>query len=136
MHTPRPLAMIALVACLSGPLLAQTPMSGEEFEAYVTGRTLTFGQDGTVYGIEEFRTGRRTTWAFVGDECREGRWFEQDDEICFVYDDFPSELHCWLFWQGEQGLRARFMGEGSTTELYEVQRTAEPLICRGPDVGA
>jgi hypothetical protein len=127
-------AFAAMLALAQGAS-AQTPMSAEEFEAYVTGRTLTFGFEGQPYGIEEFRSGRRTTWAFIGDECREGHWFDRGEQICFVYDDFPEEEHCWIFWEGEQGLNARFMGEGNSTELYEVQRTSRPLICPGPEVG-
>lgn len=129
------IARVALLACLACPALAQTPMSTEEFEAYVTGRTLTFGIDGMPYGIEEFRPGRRTTWAFMGDECREGSWFDRDEQICFIYDDEPAREHCWIFWRGDSGLNARFMGEGEGTELYEVQRTSRPLLCPGPEVG-
>ena len=128
------LLALALLAAL--PATAQTPMTAEEFEAYVTGRTLTFGLDGQVYGIEEFRPGRRTTWAFMTDECREGRWFPRDDQICFVYDGDPAGLeHCWIFWQGDGGLNARFMGDGIGTELYEALNSERPLVCRGPEVG-
>ena len=122
-------------AVLALPATAQTLMSAPEFEAYVTGRTLTFGFDGTAYGIEEFRPGRRTTWAFMGEECREGRWFDRDEQICFIYDDEPAVEHCWVFWRGESGLNARFMGDEDGTELYEVQRSTRPLICPGPEVG-
>ncbi len=124
-----------LMAWLATPVFAQDLMTAEEFESYVTGQTLTFGFEGQPYGIEEFRPGRRTTWAFMGDQCREGRWFDRDEQICFIYDDAPDEEHCWVFWRGERGLNARFMGEGSSTELYEVQRSSRPLICPGPEVG-
>ena len=134
MRTGTILAAI-LVAVLAQGAAAQTPMSAEEFETYVTGRTLTFGFEGRPYGIEEFRPGRRTTWAFMGEECREGRWFERDEQICFVYDNAPGVEHCWIFWRGENGLNARFMGEENGTELYEVQRADRPLICPGPEVG-
>lgn len=128
-------ARVALMACLAFPVSAQTPMTAEEFEAYVTGRTLTFGMSGMPYGIEEFHPGRRTTWAFLGEECREGFWFERDAQICFIYEDEPEREHCWIFWEGDTGLNARFMGEGEGTELYEVQRSTRPLICPGPEVG-
>lgn len=123
------------LAALATPISAQTPMSASEFEAYVTGHTLTFGFDGSAYGIEEFRPGRRTTWAFMNEECREGSWFDRDEQICFIYDDAPNIEHCWIFLRGESGLSARFVGEGSGTELYEVQRTTRPLLCAGPEVG-
>lgn len=124
-----------LLAGLAQAASGQTPMTADEFETYVTGRTLTFGLEGMPYGIEEFRPGRRTTWAFIGDECREGRWFDRDEQICFVYDDRPDVEHCWIFWREDSGLRARFMNGESSTELYEVQRATRPLICPGPEVG-
>ena len=123
------------LTCLSLPLAAQTPMTAAEFEAYVTGRTLTFGFEGQAYGVEEFRPGRRTTWAFMGEDCREGHWFDRDEQICFIYDDMPAQEHCWIFWRGENGLNARFMSEEDGTELYEVQQSARPLMCLGPEVG-
>lgn len=123
------------LTCLSLPLAAQTPMTAAEFEAYVTGRTLTFGFEGQAYGVEEFRPGRRTTWAFMGEDCREGHWFDRDEQICFIYDDMPEQEHCWIFWRGENGLNARFMSEEDGTELYEVQQSARPLMCLGPEVG-
>jgi len=86
---------------LALPVQAQTPMTAAEFEAYVTGRTLTFGFEGQAYGVEEFREGRRTTWAFMQEECREGSWFPRGEQICFVYDDRPLDEHCWIFWQEE-----------------------------------
>lgn len=127
--------LLALIL-LGLPLHAQTPMTAEEFEAYVTGRTLTFGLEGTIYGIEEFRPGRRTTWAFITEECRHGRWFPRDEQICFIYEgDAPGVEHCWIFWETENGLNARFMGDGAATELYEALNSPQPLVCRGPEVG-
>lgn len=129
-------ALFAIAAMLwTGPLAAQTPMTAEEFEAYVTGQTLTFGFQGAPYGVEEFRPGRRTTWAFMGEECREGFWFPRGEQICFIYEDRPSEEHCWIFWRSEEGLGARFMGEEDGTVLHEAFRTNRPLQCPGPEVG-
>ena len=128
-------ALFAL-AMLAVPAQAQTPMTAEQFEAYVTGRTLTFGLDGMVYGIEEFRPGRSTTWSFMDGECRRGVWFPRDEQICFTYEgDAPGIEHCWIFWEGEDGLNARFMGDGAATELYEALNSPQPLVCRGPEVG-
>lgn len=126
---------VLLMLLLALPVAAQTPMTAQEFEAYVTGRTLTFGMDGAPYGIEEFRPNRRTRWAFIGDECRDGSWFERDEQICFVYDDAPDMEHCWIFWRTERGLGARFMSDLSDTVLYEVENSSRPLICPGPEVG-
>ena len=133
---------LALCAALLLPMLpvpvsgqSGTPMTAEEFDAYVTGRTLTYGIGGTAYGIEQYLPGRRVLWAFVADECREGVWYPQGQEICFVYDYDPDNPQCWLFWQSEDGLVAQFMNDGGMTELVEVDQSDGPLTCAGPLVG-
>jgi hypothetical protein len=126
--------ILALLVMLASPALAQTPMTAAEFEAYVSGRTLTFGIGGEPYGIEQYRSNRRVTWSFIGGECQEGLWYEDDSNICFVYDFSPNP-QCWQFFAETDGLRAVFMNEPGTTVLYEAQDANEPLICPGPDVG-
>jgi hypothetical protein len=124
----------ALCLLLATPALAENPMTGAEFEAYATGKTLTYGLGGVVYGIEQYLPGRRVLWAFEGDICRDGYWYEQDQEICFVYEDDPTP-QCWTFLQTDKGLRARFTGDPQGADLSEVGQSATPLICAGPDVG-
>ena len=113
---------------------AQTTMSAAEFEAYATGRTLTYAENGVVYGIEEYLPNRRVRWAFTADECREGYWYEEGDAVCFVYEDKP-EPQCWSFAKGETGLIARFLGSENGRELYEARQSDEPMQCLGPKVG-
>ena len=114
---------------------AEAPMSGAEFEAYVTGRTLTYADQGEIYGIEEYLSGRRVRWAYLADECRDGYWYDAGGEICFVYDDNPNP-QCWVFRKEVTGrLSARFMGADDGRELYEARQSSEPLLCRGPEVG-
>jgi hypothetical protein len=129
-------ALLTLLAVTSDARAAEDrPMSAAEFEAYTEGRTLSFGVGGEVYGMEQYRPGRRVTWTFLDGECSEGRWYAEGAEICFVYDDIPSP-QCWLFFRGEEGLVARFSGpEGPSTVLYEVGETREPMMCLGPEVG-
>lgn len=114
-------------------LATETPMSGAEFEAYTTGKTLTFASGGQVYGAEQYLPGRRVMWAFTEDICRVGVWYEEAGQICFVYDYDPVP-QCWIFWQ-DGGLRARFVSGESGTELYEVSQSPGPLPCAGPEVG-
>lgn len=113
---------------------ADRPMSPDEFERYTTGKTLTYAENGIVYGIEEYRPGRRVRWSVAEDDCREGIWFEADGLICFAYEDEPGS-HCWSFIETGSGLIARFEGGEDGRELYEAQQTDEPLICPGPDIG-
>jgi hypothetical protein len=129
-------ALLAVALPLAAPLAAQETMSAEEFDAYTLGRTLSYGLQGTPYGIEEYLPNRRVRWAFVGQECQDGVWFERNGAICFIYDNAPSEQQCWTFFQTEDGLRGVYQGlDGPSTELYEVQQTNEPLTCQGPGVG-
>lgn len=113
---------------------AETPMSGAEFKVYVNGRTLTCAENGQIYGIEEYRPNRRVRWAYMGDECHDGFWYEEGDRICFVCEG-NIDLQCWRFTKRGGGLIARFMGAGNHREVCEAQQSEKPLRCPGPDVG-
>ncbi|MCG6903123.1 MAG: hypothetical protein LJE68_10615 [Rhodobacter sp.] len=117
------------------PHAAAAEMSASDFEAYVTGRTLTYADRGVVYGIEEYLPNRRVRWAYLGDQCREGYWYEAGEEICFVYENNPDAPQCWQFSQRDGRLSAIFMGAENGRELYEAKNSDEPLVCLGPDVG-
>jgi len=126
--------VFALVA--PGPLAADpaTPLSGEAFEAEVTGRTLTYSENGTVYGAEQYLPGRRVLWRFVGEECQPGRWFPRGDAICFTYDADLQE-HCWRFWRDGDALTARLITDGPEVALSRIAQSVQPLACNGPEVG-
>ncbi len=113
---------------------ADAPMSAAEFDAYATGKTLTYALGGEVYGAEQYLPGRRVVWAFKGEECRNGVWYEEAGQICFVYEQ-DSTPQCWRFLNSPGGLRARFSGDPEGAELAAVQESQQPLICAGPDVG-
>ncbi|MDO9524123.1 MAG: hypothetical protein Q7J57_01070 [Gemmobacter sp.] len=122
--------------CLAMPALAETPMTGAEFEARVTGRTLSFAVDGAAYGKEQYLPGRRVVWAFSEGPCREGVWYEQaPGQICFTYDHDPTP-QCWAFFDTDKGLRAQFEKSDRALDLIEVGQSDQPLSCPGPDVGA
>lgn len=128
------LIAVPMALASSLPSKAETPLTGAEFEAYAMGKTLTFSQDGQAYGAEEYRSGRRVRWAFSADQCMEGVWYEQGEEICFEYEDEKGP-QCWRFYRQSNGLRAQFSGE-SATVLYEAQQSNQPLLCLGPEIGA
>ncbi len=121
-------------ACLAQQSLAETAMTAAEFDAYATGKTLTYSVDGQVYGAEQYLTGHQVLWAFKDGECAKGIWYEQAGLICFAYEnnDVPQ---CWNFFLGANGLRAQFVGEGGGSDLSEVDQSPTPLSCAGPDVG-
>ena len=110
------------------------PMTAAAFEAYVSGKILTYALDGMVYGTEQYKAGRKVVWAFTEDECRQGYWYEQGPQICFVYED-PDDPQCWLFFMGSAGMKAAFMGDGLGADLSEVAQTAGPMGCMGPQIG-
>ncbi len=125
---------LALI-CLAAPLWAETPLTADQFEAYVTGKTLTFGGRGQdPYGAEQYSPGRRVIWTFLDNDCAEGEWYAEGVNICFLYD-FDSTAQCWQFFQEPGGLRAEFMNDPGTSVLYEAREGGKPLACPGPKVG-
>ena len=123
-----------VLAMLSPPAQAQQSLSAAEFEAYTTGKTLFYGRDGAAYGAEEYLDNRRVRWSFLDGKCKDGRWYEEQGQICFVYEDNPDP-QCWTFEQGTTGLIARFQGLSSGTDVYEAQDSDEEMLCLGPEVG-
>lgn len=128
------LGSVVSTAFLTGALYAAEPMSGAEFEAYVTGSTIYFAQNGQPYGGEEYHDNRRVRWSFLDGHCAEGVWYEDRDMICFVYDHTPDP-QCWAFYQEPGGLRGVFENDPNATILVETSQASGPLLCLGPDVG-
>lgn len=113
--------------------VAADPLTGADFDAYATGKTLTFAEQGQPYGAEQYLPGNRVKWAFDQDTCMEGIWYEKDQSICFVYED-GGVPQCWQFFADRDKLRAVFQGD-SGTELYEAWTSDAPLSCMGTYVG-
>jgi hypothetical protein len=116
------------------PAIAQDAMTGAEFEAYTSGKTLLYGTDGEVYGGEDYLPNRRVRWSFLDGRCITGEWYESAPFICFVYDDDPTPV-CWTFFETPDGLAAYLNGDEAQA-LYETGESPEPLMCLGPEVGA
>jgi len=132
----RALFLSALVLSAALPAAAQEAMDAEAFDAYTQGRTLSFSFEGAPYGVEQYLPNRRVRWTFLGDECQDGVWYERNTNICFLYENAPTDEQCWSFFRTDDGLRGVFQGpDGPTTELYEVEQTDQPMACMGPGVG-
>lgn len=126
----------ALLALLPIAALAETPMSGPEFDAYTKGKTMTYAQGGLVWGREQYLPGAKVIWAFEGQACKHGSWAEAAPGlICFSYEDDPADLECWNFYEGEGGLWARSLGSETAAPLAAIEETDAPLACPGPEVG-
>ncbi|MGR3636035.1 MAG: hypothetical protein ACU0BK_08915 [Shimia sp.] len=119
---------------LASPAFSQSAMTAAEFEAYVSGKTLFFAAEGSRYGVEEYLPDRRVRWSFLDGKCKEGLWYEEAGQICFIYEDNPSP-QCWTFFERNSGLSARFESEPDGTVLYEIEDTGEDMLCLGPEVG-
>jgi hypothetical protein len=124
---------LALVL-LAGPVLADPPLSAEDFDALTLGRTMTWAAFGTVYGVEQYLPGRKVRWTFTGDECKTGYWYPDGPAICFQYEGDP-EPDCWEITTSGPDLLARYTTDPPGTEPVLVRETTEPLACFGPKVG-
>lgn len=126
-------AFFLITALLASPAAAETPLSGDAFEALVTGKTLTFSAGNAPYGVEYYAPGRRVVWAFTQGDCINGEWYDVDTptgpNICFVYENNP-EPKCWQVFEEGGQIRADFMNVPGTTVLYQAVE-AEPLVCGG-----
>lgn len=126
---------LTLAASLSlAHSVAADPMSAAEFDAYTKGKTLFYGRGGEAYGAETYLENRRVRWSFLDGECQEGVWYEEEGDICFVYEN-RTDPQCWSFEEGPSGLIASFESDPSAVDLYEAQDSEEPMICLGPKVG-
>lgn len=123
-----------LLLSLVTPGLAETPISPEQFEAHVTGKTLTYQQFDYIFGVEEYLPDRKVRWSTAPDECQYGSWYPQGKDICFVYEYDPTPA-CWTFWMKDGALVALSTTGLPGEELHEVQASDQGLPCPGPDVG-
>ncbi|MDG1471391.1 MAG: hypothetical protein P8Q26_07500 [Ascidiaceihabitans sp.] len=109
-------------------------MSAAEFDAYTLGKTLFYGRNGRAYGAEIYLPNRRVRWSFLDGQCKDGHWYEDAGEICFVYED-RTDPQCWSFETGNDGLIASFESDPAAIDLYEAQNIDQEMICLGPKIG-
>jgi hypothetical protein len=127
------LRAFALACLLPLPAHAETPLTGAEFEALTTGKTMDHVLNGDVYGAEHYYPDRRVRWAFSGDECLDGIWYEKGAMICFEYEDGTGP-ECWTYFRDGAGIRAIAQGDDATAPV-QMTATDRPLSCLGPEVG-
>ncbi len=118
-----------LLLCLASPAVAQDTMSAEEFDAHVTGRTITYRSAANPeYGVERYLTGRRVMWSRFDGICQYGVWYESKGNICFRYDHDP-EPKCWAVFHEPGGMRSVFVNRPGGTEIWEYPDRNDALIC-------
>ena len=122
-------ALLGLLMVLPTLVSGQNSMSAAEFDAYVTGRTITFRTDlNPSYGTERYMEGRRLMWSIAAGICQYGVWFESKGDICFRYEGDP-EHKCWTVYDEPGGLRGVYTTRPPFTVIFEVKDRQEPLIC-------
>ena len=120
---------LLLCFVLATPATAQDGMTEAEFDAYVTGRTITFSTaTNPQFGVERYLPGRRVMWSTFDGTCQYGVWFESKGDICFRYENDP-EHKCWTIYDDPAGLRGVFKIRPNTTTIFEVPDRDDPLIC-------
>ncbi len=115
-----------------GVALADTPLSGAEFDARTLGRTMTYARDGDVWGREMYLKDRKVIWAFDGEPCKRGLWQEPAAGlICFSYEDAPDEQECWRFYDRAGRLFAQSELEPDAMMLAAVEESETGMVCDG-----
>lgn len=130
----RHLCLSLALVLLAPHAFAETPITADAFEAHVTGKTVTYRQFDSVFGIEEYLEGRKVRWSTAPDQCQYGRWYPEGENICFLYEYDPVPA-CWTFWLKDGALVALSTNGLPGDELYEVTASDQPLPCPGPEVG-
>jgi hypothetical protein len=104
-------------------------MTGAEFDAYATGKTITFRTPlNPLFGVERYLPGQRVMWSTFDGICQYGVWFESKGDICFRYKGDP-EHKCWTIYNEPTGLRGVYTTQPNTTVIFEVLGRDDPLIC-------
>ena len=126
------------LAALPAMAAAETPLTGAEFQSHIGQNTFSYLYSNGVRGTADYGPDRTLLWAFEGDECIRGQWFEDGSEICFAFADGTLSA-CWHFFVEQNRLRgvATRLGSGDPADLqiFEVSHTDQPLTCAGPGLG-
>ncbi len=124
----RGLALLCLV--MAGfAATAQERIAPEEFLAIANGKTLTFHdlKSKSLVGVEEYLSPRLSVWRRAGGECVYGTITIETDQLCFLYDDEPSEKACWWTFRRDETLLVLSANTGEIQEVVEISE--EPLGC-------
>lgn len=93
--------LLPLLCLFSLPAAAQErPLTGQEFEAFVQGRTMDTYDETGLFGVETFLPGRHTLWRSF-DRCQKGTWTEKDGIICYTYEGDDARYCSSFYNRGE-----------------------------------
>lgn len=131
--------LLALALAVAPTLAAaEPPMTGAEFQAHIGMNTFSYLYSNGVRGTADYGPGHTLVWAFEGDTCVNGYWFEAGDDICFAFEDGALSA-CWHFYKQDNrlhGIATRLSsGDQTSVEIFEASHTDQSVDCPGPDVG-
>lgn len=115
---------------------AGSMLTGPDFDRLFGGKTVIFSQGNAPYGVEQYNTDRTVIWQFMNGECEYGHWWEDAGAICFSYEAAPDRQICWWFFDRDDTVFARVLGDPPERDLRVDAITDTPLTCKGPMVGA
>lgn len=130
-----------LLICLPALAAAQSELlDPTEFGANAVGQTYWFSENGVHYGAEQYFNDQTTVWQDREGNCKKGRWWAEDQAMCFAYEDDPSP-DCWVMWETDDGriliesLRPLEGADDRALVLELIRRTPLPISCTGPLLG-
>ena len=131
-----PQAAAAVFAlCLAPAAMAQSLLTGPEFQSATEGYTLYFeDENGDYFGAEQYFTNRESVWLPREGQCVPGVWSEWDERICFVHYD---QVACWRIYGADGRVTsAEEADEGDAPlRLRIIRRDRSPVLCPdGPGV--
>lgn len=120
-----PLALLLLAS----PALAETPITADQFDAFASGKTLIWSQDGQAYGLESYLPGRKLLWSEEGGTCLSGSYAQAaNGQICFTYDD-ATPPDCWLLYPAGDALHGTLQSDAEPRPDYGISVSPTPLDC-------
>jgi hypothetical protein len=111
-------------------------MTGEAFEAFVTGKAFLYARNGVVFGTEVYRAQRRVMWLGADGSCLAGDWIARQGEICFLYDLDGTGLPRVCAQIAAQGLDLRALERDGGEVIGVPVATPDLSGCHGPALGA
>ena len=123
-----------LLATFATPTVAAELVPLDAFDAFASGKTLYYSQNGMPFGIERYLPGHKSIWQYADGTCVAGDYYARGDMICFLYEGDTQE-QCWRFFKDGKTYSARAEGAQPQDDLSVMGRDQRPIPCKGPDVG-
>ncbi|WP_333814641.1 hypothetical protein [Tabrizicola sp.] len=119
---------------VTGPALAEPPMTAAEFAAHVGTDTITYGYATGIVGIADYGPDQTLVWRYEGGACMKGRYHQSGDALCFSFE--AQELSpCWHFGLQSGRLYGVTINLPVRDRIFEIGRSDRPLDCSDNETG-